>query len=641
MPPRGTGSWLQTRPRRLGLFILAGTAAGFVALLVPDLLRFLPDYGVHRWTVLVLLALGAIDVLLSYVARRRENRGRTPGAIASIVGHLDTRSDRILAGPLQIAIIAALLALWAAWLPHYLLWPWCRDPDTFATLAMSWDAGILPYRDIRGYNFPGAIYLMWALGHIFGWGRTWPLYLVDASALLLLGFILTAWSRRCLGRTLPGLAAYLVFVTFYLNLNFESVAERDWHTALLVVLALLIAQAWPGRASLGLAAVLTAMALVTRPHAVFFLPAVCSVVLEKPDGSTTPGNPRRWRAIRRLGLWLGLLLALTALAFAPLFVAGIAGDLLRGLRVTAYGGPYNRATPATAALVFIRQLAQPSIPVIVILTGVACWTARGAARRRATTWILALAAALVYRVFHPQQHAYLAHPLVLVSSVAMALPFDGILERRSWPSALRLIALLALGVEASSGLPLFCNPRASVEAIGTMARGETLTAISPPGSIAWFDPRLGRWYAWKDYCDTLRYLRRTVPPSMMVANVLKEPPFPSLNGPTGRLSPFRAESGICWMWLVKMDLEPEFVAAIEREKNTVVVWSPAEHRLLSQLNLERLAAAIRRSYVPEAVFGPIEVWRRADAPALGLGGPPEPSRDLDPAPSVTPAPGLP
>ena len=45
----------------------------------------------------------------------------------------------------------------ASWALHYLTWPWCRDEDTFATLALSWDAGIRPYRDIRAYNFPGHI----------------------------------------------------------------------------------------------------------------------------------------------------------------------------------------------------------------------------------------------------------------------------------------------------------------------------------------------------------------------------------------------------------------------------------------------------------------------------------------------------
>ena len=48
----------------------------------------------------------------------------------------------------------------------------------------------------------------------------------------------------------------------------------------------------------------------------------------------------------------------------------------------------------------------------------------------------------------------------------------------------------------------------------------------------------------------------------MVANVLEQPPYPAINGPAGRLSPFQAESGICWMLLVNIDLEPEFAESL-------------------------------------------------------------------------------
>ena len=37
-------------------------------------------------------------------------------------------------------------------------------------------------RDILAYNFPGQIYHFWALGKVFGWGRTVPLYAVKATS---------------------------------------------------------------------------------------------------------------------------------------------------------------------------------------------------------------------------------------------------------------------------------------------------------------------------------------------------------------------------------------------------------------------------------------------------------------------------
>ena len=157
------------------------------------------------------------------VVARRAPRGP---ARAGVLEAVDRLVAFAMAGGLTIVAAAACAGFLATWVPHYLLWPWCRDSDTFATLAQSWDAGILPYRDIRGYNFPGAIYLFWLLGEVIGWGRTWAFYAVDAAALVLLGVTLAAWSRRCLGRPLPGVAAYLVFLTFYLNLDFNGRPAR-------------------------------------------------------------------------------------------------------------------------------------------------------------------------------------------------------------------------------------------------------------------------------------------------------------------------------------------------------------------------------------------------------------------------------
>jgi len=122
----------------------------------------------------------------------------------------------------------------------------------------------------------------------------------------------------------------------------------------------------------------------------------------------------------------------------------------------------------------------------------------------------------------------------------------------------------------------------------------------------------------------LDYLRRATSPATEIANVLKHPPFPSLNGPVARLSPFRAESGICWMWLIDLDLDIPFAESLERTPDSVVVWSPAEIDVQPRLKLERVTSVIRRYYRPEARFGPIEVWRRS--PDDGNGRTPIPGR---------------
>ena len=105
-----------------------------------------------------------------------------------------------------------------------------------------------------------------------------------------------------------------------------------------------------------------------------------------------------------------------------------------------------------------------------------------------------------------------------------------------------------------------------------------------------------------------------------VANLLRQPPFPSFNGPVGRLSPFRAESGICWMWLIDMDLDIPFAESLERTIDSVVVWSPQEQDRLSRLRLEHVTRVIRQYYHPAARFGPIEVWRRSPVSAQGIAG---------------------
>lgn len=579
----------------LATLALGVTSAAFVTYLIPEIYWSLPAPLRQRRVELVLACVAAGYTIVCGARIRR------------LSGMTDAIADRGLAGGLAAFAATAALGMLASWVPHYLLWPWSRDADTFATLAQSWDNGIRPYRDIRGYNFPGAIYLAWMLGKTFGWGRTWPLYAFDATALVLLGAILTAWSRGCLGRTLPGLAAYAVFLTFYLNRDFETVAQRDWHASLAMVLGLLVLQAWPGRASVAVAAALAAVALSVRPHAVFFLPATACGLRERVDSSPSA----RLARARRLGEWLALLIVFTALAFAPLMLAGIADDLVRGLRTAAIGNAYNRADASTMTRVFVDQLAQPATVIVLGLLAAMVVTTRGPSRRRAATWLVAVVGALLYRVPHPVQHAYLAHPLALTEAVALALPIAWVVQMARVPSPLRAIAVLMLVAEASVGMPAFCNLDASIKAIGSIARGETLPRWSPPGSDAWFDPRRGRWYSWEDYRDVVAYLRRTTAPDTTIANVLKEPPFPAINGPVGRISPFRAESGVCWMWLVHIDLEPEFVQALEREADCVVVWSPGEHTLLSQLRLDRLAELIRRDFRPEARFGRIEVWRRA------------------------------
>src|SRR5262249_28932931 len=125
-----------------------------------------------------------------------------------------------------LAVTVGLLL--ASWIPDYLTWPWWADLDAFAVLAQAWDTGLLPYRDIAAFNFPGQIYAMWTLGKLFGWGRTAPFYALDAGLVVTFGVALTAWSLRRFDTVLPGLLGYTGFLCDYLDLDYSQVAQRDW-----------------------------------------------------------------------------------------------------------------------------------------------------------------------------------------------------------------------------------------------------------------------------------------------------------------------------------------------------------------------------------------------------------------------------
>ncbi len=588
-----------TLARRVSRLLLAASAttAGLVLLLmIPDLWGLLP-WPIRRHPVETSIA----TLLASYLALRvrsqdwpkEDGRDRLVFQVRSIVEHVAA-----WALPRGLTAGAAVLGagLLLCWIPHYLTWPWCRDEDTFATLALSWDLGVVPYRDIRAYNFPGHIYLHWILGKTFGWGKTVPFYALDSVALVSLGMALAVWSRRLLGAALPGLVSYLAFLTFYLGLEYETVAERDWHATWLVAL---------GRGGRLAAAVNAGIALVIRPHAMLFLPAIASAVAEGAIRSQGPPISIA-RALRE---WIIALLVILVLAFSPLWLAGVLDNLIQGLRVASYGGPYSRATPASILAAFGNQLQRERTAVVLALSLLTWRLGPFAWRRASRTWLLALLGALVYRPLHPVQHAYLAHPLELLQAIALALPVAWLVESPILAKPVRLLAVVLVLYEVLPEIPRFCRPHESLRALKPLLRGEE-PPIPPLGSIRYFHRRIPCEdnYCWSDYRKTLEYLRRTTTPKTPVANILRTAPFPSLNGPTGRPSPFRTESGICWMWLIDEDLDAEYAEAIERDPNTVVVWSPDE--TAPRLTLEKLTSVVRRHYHPEARFGAIEVWRR-------------------------------
>jgi hypothetical protein len=500
-----------------------------------------------------------------------------------------------LGWPLSLGLGLVALIQLGLWLPHYLTWPYWADHDVFASAARAWDLGAKPYRDVRQNNFPGTIYLFYLLGKTLGWGRPWTFYAFDSALLLALASLLIAWSRKVFGRILPGLIGSLAFLSYYLSLDYCHTAQRDWQGPALAVMALLIAQTWPGRAGRVVSALLTAAAFSIRPQVVLFLPAL---LLEASTGG------QRGQALRRGVLWLGTFAAFAALAFVPLLLNGIFGDFLQSLRRVAFGSTYNKVGLASVAKGWLLQAS--AFRWLVVPAGIVLLSHRTEHAKTARIWLLALAGASFYKPLSPMAHSYLDLPLVLAWSVNLAVLAGLIVATSNVPSTIKLACVLALlGMGTTTLRPEFCVVGPNLRAWSTLRSGVE-SEDAPPGyrhgSVA-----TSAFYPWSDYRAALLYLRTETKSSTKVANALKGDP--AIASEVDRLSAFPAES-IAWLRMVDPRDEPAFVESLESSTDSVVLWSPGEPGPDPKFQIPQIEAAIRRLYQFEARFGAIEVWRR-------------------------------
>jgi hypothetical protein len=583
-----------------GLLLLA------LILLSPDLWRFIP-IQYRPWWVEILASIAVV----AYVVARVLGAGRFGSAGAAsrarrYLDWLDWFAGRALDRWLAVGLGVWCVFVLAGWVPHYLTWPMGRDDDTFATLAQSWDSGILPYRDIRAYNFPGQTYLFWVLGKIFGWGCSIAIRGFDALCVVGAGLAMAGWSRARLGGIVPGLIGYMSLMGKYFDMQTELTGQRDWYTALLVCGAIVILEARPGRWARLLSASLVALAVSVRPQAVLFLPALVSAISEDPQ-LTELGFVGRLRVTAIWCLWAGLFVTL---AFAPVLLAGVGGDFIRSLGVVAYGGPYSKANPELALASFLGEFNSWTTVVALGVTVVFALQPRNALGALARTWLLALLAALIYRPIAPIQHFYLILPLLVVSSSALALGVSWLKRLDRLPRPIVVLALAMMAYESMPGLPLMFSLRESGRALRSLAMGET-RATAPIGCGRFFAVTSGKPSPdWDAYRALLSEIRTTTSPHTLVANGFNRFPYLPINGPTGRLSPFRAESGICWMCFVDINLDSEFAQSLEAATDSVVVWEPEQRDPDGRIKVERLFAVVRRLYEPSARFGTFEIWTR-------------------------------
>src|SRR5208337_4586464 len=167
------------------------------------------------------------------------------------------------------AVLIGLAALeFALWLTQYLTWPWWADHDVFATMALGWNAGLRPYRDLVGNNFPGTIYFFWIVGKLAGWGNVVAYNAFDASLLGVLGIATLLWSRRRFGGWLPG------------------------------AVTLFVLEVIPGTAGLLASPLFAALGFSIRPQVLMFVPGLLWAVWAAEPSRMTAGG------FRRSAIWL-------------------------------------------------------------------------------------------------------------------------------------------------------------------------------------------------------------------------------------------------------------------------------------------------------------------------------------------------
>ncbi len=505
-----------------------------------------------------------------------------------------------------LPVLVGALCLWEflSWAPNYLTWPLWADHDVFSTAARSWDAGILPYRDLRGNNFPGTTYLFWVVGKVFGfgWAQAPGFYGIDAGLVGLFGLLLVIWSRRTLGGAMPGLIAFGSFLGYYLALDYSQAAQRDWQGPVLAVMGLLVLQASPGRGSRFVGAMLTAFGLIIRPQAVLLLPAQAFAIF-----SEARARQKSWFVA--LLEWGGMLAAGVVMGFLPVILGGLWPDFLASLKVVSYGGKYNLVTASGFVFQFLKQLLPLRVDIVplgVLLLGS---LARAETRKTARPWLIAFLGVLLYRPLSPHPHAYLTHPLMIVWAGLVAILVQTVLDGTRLPSTVRLVAVLLIAGLGLTAKPRFCNPNGSVEALGVL-RTKTEAGPKPTGYANNPDVPASSYYEWKDYRELLGYLRKNIQATTRVANCLKE--VPAITGPTGHLSAFPAES-IAWVIVVRSEDEQAFADSLRATPDSVVVWAPSEKTIDRGHKLLILFATIEELYEPSEKFGVIEVWKRKSA----------------------------
>ena len=323
--------------------------------------------------------------------------------------------------------------------------------------------------------------------------------------------------------------------------------------------------------------------------------------------------------LRRSSIWLLAFGAAVVLLFFPLLQAGLVRDLVQGITSVLPGTAYSESKGSQLSTIGLRLVAQGRVwailPALAVLWPLVAWPTR----QSAINWSLLLVGAMAYLVITPVLRPYVFHAFWLIWTftlgVVVAMVHEDPVER-SWPWQARAVLLLVLAMILNVGdFPSTCRKSLVQPAVRALMAHRPVAEAPvgykhPYGETVVLPP-------WSDYQAALAYLRSELAPSTRVANALNGI---AVNGPTGRLPAFPAES-LTWIFVVRAADEDRFITTLRSTPDSVVVWNPDATGATSvSTQFPRLAETIRNLYKPSAKFGPIAVWRRrAGTPTAGTG----------------------
>jgi hypothetical protein len=256
-------------------------------------------------------------------------------------------------------------------------------------------------------------------------------------------------------------------------------------------------------------------------------------------------------------------------------------------------------------------LADPILPwFLLLLVALASYGPRRL-RGPARTWALALLGVMFYKPISPYPHDYLNQPMVLVRKVALVPLVAWLLLTRRLTAPWRLLGLAALLVFSLPPIPpLHCSARWSLQALGPLAQGEDPEELGPGcfGLLSERDCGYER-YRWEDFRRVLFYLREMTPPDQRVFSYLWAFPYPTVNGPSGRLTPIPAAGGYVHLLTIDPSKADAYAAILERGSDILAVWDPT----LVNFDFPQIDRALRECYQVEVRFGTIEIWRHRAA----------------------------